>query len=106
MPISRSEEEAERDMARAIADLEARGYGVQGAVSYQAPDGSVGWTICPRIPPEPDLRSPEETRSGCLLASSATGRSSRHRQGVRAACGRAEAAGLGTPLRLQAGVPL
>jgi len=60
MPISRTQEEAERDIARAIAELEARGYGVQGAVSYQAPDGSVSWTICPRIPPEHDLRSPEE----------------------------------------------
>src|SRR6476660_1440506 len=63
MPISRNQEEAERDLARAIAELEAQGYGVQGAASYQAPDGSVSWTICPGLPlREPTPEEAEEAR--------------------------------------------
>jgi hypothetical protein len=54
MPISRNQEEAECDMARAVAEIEARGYSVMGSCVHFASDGSVSWTVCPGGP----LREP------------------------------------------------
>jgi hypothetical protein len=54
MPISRSQEEAERDIARETAEIEARGYAVMGGCMSVRADGSVVWVICPGEP----LREP------------------------------------------------
>ena len=62
MPTSRNQEEAERDMARFRADVEAHGGAIMGGCVSVRPDGSVSWVLCPGIGPRerlPEL-TPEE----------------------------------------------
>ncbi len=65
MPVSPNREEAERDMARYTAEIEAQGGSIMGGCVSERADGSVVWVVCPGVLPDehmPEL-TPEEAKA-------------------------------------------